>query len=178
MSPTLTARPALEGAAHDELVIDVDAGSRLRIRHIQAEGNTPDGLGSIPSKLRLTTGDVYRKAEVDDRLNAYITELRARGYYEARADHELGPTARRPTGDVVVNIDSGAHVTVVFEGDEVPSRLRRELVPIEREGSVDEDLLEDSANRIRGWFQAQGYRDADVTYTRSRENGELPWCST
>ena len=172
-SPKLTARPALEGAAHDELVIDVDAGSRLRIRHIQAEGNTPDGLASIPAKLRLTTGDVYRKAEVDGRLNAYITELRARGYYEARADHELRPTADGTTGDVVVNIDSGAHVTIVFEGDDVPSRMRRELVPIEREGSLDQDLLEDSANRIRGYFQAQGCRDADVTYTPTPRNGEL-----
>jgi outer membrane protein assembly complex protein YaeT len=172
-SPKLTARPALEGAARDELVIDVDAGPRLRIRHIQAEGNTPDGLGSIPSKLRLTTGDAYRKAEVDARLNAYITELRARGYYEARADHELKPTADGTTGDVVVNIDSGAHVTIVFEGDEVPSRMRRELVPIEREGSLDQDLLEDSANRIRGYFQAQGCRDADVTYTPTPRNGDL-----
>jgi outer membrane protein assembly complex protein YaeT len=172
-SPALTARPALEGPARDELVIDVKAGSRLRIRHIQAEGNTPDGLGSISSKLRLTTGDVYRKAEVDNRLNAYVTELRARGYYEARADHELTPTADGTTGDVIVNIDAGAHVTVVFEGDDVPPRPRRDLVPIEREGSLDEDLLEDSANRIRGYFQAQGCRDADVSYTRTPRDGEL-----
>lgn len=172
-SPTLTPRPGLEGPAHDELVIDVEAGSRLRIRHIEADGNTPDGLASIPSKLRLTTGDVYRKAEVDARLNEYVTELRARGYYEARADHELKPSTDGATADVAVNVDAGAHVTVVFEGDEVPSRLRRDLVPIEREGSLDEDLLEDSANRIRGYFQAQGCRDADVSYTRTPRDGDL-----
>ncbi len=51
--------------------------------------------------------------------------------------------------------------------------MRRELVPIEREGSLDQDLLEDSANRIRGYFQAQGHRDADVTYTPTPRNGEL-----
>ncbi len=68
-SPKLTARPALEGAAHDELVIDVDAGSRLRIRHIQAEGNTPDGLASIPvetaadDRRRLPEGRGRRPAE-------------------------------------------------------------------------------------------------------------------
>jgi outer membrane protein assembly complex protein YaeT len=170
---TLTARPALEGAGHDQLVIDVDAGSRLRIRRILAEGNTPDGLGEVPSKLRLTAGDVYRRAEVDARLNAYVTELRARGYYEARADHELKPSADGATADVAVNIDAGAHVTIVFEGDELPSRMRRDLVPIEREGSLDEDLLEDSANRIRGYFQAQGSRDADVSYTRTPRDGDL-----
>ena len=64
-------------------------------------------------------------------------------------------------------------MTIVFEGDDVPSRMRRELVPIEREGSLDQDLLEDSANRIRGYFQAQGCRDADVTYTPTPRNGEL-----
>ena len=44
----------------------------------------------------------------------------------------------------------------------MPSRLRRDLVPIEREGSLDEDLLEDSSNRIRELPRGQGYRDAQT----------------
>ena len=42
-----------------------------------------------------------------------------------------------------------------------PTR-RRELVPFEREGSVDEDLLEDSVGRIRAYLQQQGFWKADV----------------
>ena len=39
-------------------------------------------------------------------------------------------------------------MTVAFAGDPLPKDKLAELVPIEREGSVDEDLLEDSTRRI------------------------------
>ena len=55
---------------------------------------------------------------------------------------------------------------VVFTGDPLPSDRRDELVPVEREGSVDEDLLEDSSNRIEEYLRAQGYRDAAAPHTR------------
>ena len=46
-------------------------------------------------------------------------------------------------------------------------------MPVEREGSVDEDLLEDSSNRIEEYLRAQGYRDARAPHTREETNGEL-----
>ena len=54
---------------------------------------------------------------------------------------------------------------VVFAGDPLPSNRRADLVPVEREGSVDEDLLEDSTNRIEEFLRAQGYRDAAAPHT-------------
>jgi hypothetical protein len=48
-----------------------------------------------------------------------------------------------------------------------------ELVPAEREGSVDEDLLEDSTNRIEDALRANGYRDAKAPHTRVESGGEL-----
>ena len=39
---------------------------------------------------------------------------------------------------------------------------------MEREGSVDEDLLEDSSNRIEEYLRGQGYRDAAAPHTRAR----------
>ena len=62
---------------------------------------------------------------------------------------------------------------VVFTGDPLPADRRAELVPVEREGSVDEDLLEDSSNRIEEYLRAQGYRDAAAPHTREERNGEL-----
>ena len=38
---------------------------------------------------------------------------------------------------------------------------------------MDEDLLEDSANRIEGHLRAQGYRDADAEYQRTPRDGGL-----
>ena len=102
-----------------------------------------------------------------------MTDLRGRGYYEARAEHELRPAADKLTGDVAISVDAGPHVSIVFEGDELPAKVRRELVPIEREGSLDEDLLEDSSNRISEYLRGQGYRDAQAPYTKTPRNGEL-----
>ena len=71
----------------------------------------------------------------------------------------------------------GPHVRVVFTGDPLPSDRRAELVPVEREGSVDEDLLEDSSNRIEEYLRGQGYRDATAPHTREeteRRAGRSP----
>ena len=48
-------------------------------------------------------------------------------------------------------------MTVQYAGDPLPKDKLAELVPIEREGSVDEDLLEDSSRRIKEYLRQQGY---------------------
>ena len=45
-----------------------------------------------------------------------------------------------------------------------------DLVPVEREGSVDEDLLEDSARRIEDYLRQQGYWKAEVNPPARRES--------
>ena len=87
--------------------------------------------------------------------------------------------AGRPADDedrvahLTVTVDPGPHVRVVFTGDPLPSDKRADLVPVEREGSADEDMLEDSSNRIEEYFRAQGYRDAAAPHTRESSDGEL-----
>ncbi len=172
-NPTLTARTGFEGKDRDTLVIDVEAGARLRIGAIEVNGNAPDPLPTLPSRVGLSQGDEYRKADVDRALERLVADLRKRGYYEAHADHELTPAPDGRTGVLSINVDAGPHVTIAFEGDPLSERARRDLVPIEREGSMDEDLLEDSANRIRDYLRGQGYRNADAEYARTPRNGEL-----
>ena len=46
-------------------------------------------------------------------------------------------------------------------------------MPVEREASASEDLLEDSTNRIEEFLRAQGYRDAAAPHTRREMDGEL-----
>ena len=50
---------------------------------------------------------------------------------------------------------------------------KEELVPVLEEGSADQDLLEDSSQRIEEYFRALGYRDAEAPYARDEANGEL-----
>ena len=71
--------------------------------------------------------------------------------------------------DLTLTVVPGPRVRVVFTGDSLPADRRAELVPVEREGSVDEDLLEDSSNRIEEYLRAQGYRDAGSAFARGDE---------
>ena len=75
--------------------------------------------------------------------------------------------------NLTLTVAPGPHVSVVFSGDPLPGATRATLVPIEREGSADEDLLEDSSNRIEQYLRAQGYRDAMAPHTRQETDGEL-----
>ena len=53
-----------------------------------------------------------------------------------------------------------------------PPTSKSELVPFEREGSVDEDLLEDSVGRIRAYLQQQGFWKADVAVRPLQTRGQ------
>ena len=110
---------------------------------------------------------------MDKKLERLVADLRKDGYYEARADHQLRQGTEAGSAELVINVDGGARIDVVFEGDPLSAKERRDLVPIEREGSVDEDLLEDSAIRIEQHLHTQGYRDANAEYARTPRDGSL-----
>src|SRR5205814_2264642 len=75
--------------------------------------------------------------------------------------------------NLTLTVQPGPRVRVLFAGDSLPSDRRADLVPIEREGSADEDLLEDSTNRIEEYLHEQGYRDATASHTRQQIGDEL-----
>src|SRR5207245_7316673 len=75
--------------------------------------------------------------------------------------------------DVTLAVEPGSRVRVVFAGDALPSDKRDELVAVEREGSADEDLLEDSSNRIEDYLRGLGFRDAAAPHAREQKDGEL-----
>jgi len=155
------------------LVFDVASGPRVTITSVNVEGNAPGSIDAARQALHLSAGTPYDKKDVDARIEEFVAGLRKRGYYEAQGEHALRLSADRRGGELIVTIDGGPHVSIEFQGDPLPEKTRQELVPIEREGSVDEDLLEDSARRIADHLRQQGYRDANVTYARVPKNGEL-----
>ncbi|MGE5816079.1 MAG: outer membrane protein assembly factor, partial [Acidobacteriota bacterium] len=73
--------------------------------------------------------------------------------------------------DVSVDVHRGPLVKLAFEGEQLPRNRIADLVPVEREGSADEDLLEDSDIRIRDYLLEQGYPKAQVTHRRDVKDG-------
>ena len=156
-----------------ELIIEVQSGERIRIDRLQVRGVSPTLYPVVLNRLGLHAGQSYDGTEVDRRLNDYEAELRNLRYYEASLSHDIDINADRASANLLLDIQRGRQITVVFEGDEIPDGNIAQLVPIEREASVDEDLLEDSDRRIAAHLHALGYRDATISHTRESDGDAL-----
>lgn len=152
------------------LVFRVTAGPRTAIGRSTITGRPPESAGAVQSRLQILPGQPYQPGELRTRLADLVTSMRHRRYYEASAT-ALPPVFNddRTRADVTVDIQPGPLVTIQFTGDPLPKDRIAELVPIEREGSVDQDLLEDSARRITDYLNQQGYYKAEVTPPERRE---------
>ncbi|MCY4030066.1 MAG: BamA/TamA family outer membrane protein [Acidobacteria bacterium] len=172
LRPTLETQVAPDGA-RGELLIDIDAGPRAVIERVPISGvSSPTRNRRLLDRLQLRRGSPYDGAELDQRLSEYEAELRADGYYEARVRHEV-EAHDGVRVNVLLSVRRGPRVAVAFAGDEVPGGDVAELVTIEREATLNEDLLEDDGRRIAAHLQQLGYRDADVTHARSITGDDL-----
>jgi outer membrane protein insertion porin family len=154
------------------LIFDIMPGVRTLVGRIAVEGGqaTP---AVILDRIDLRMGDPFRPAALIASLDRYRAELQSQGYYQARATYLPRPSGDESTMDLTVIVETGPMVRLRFEGDSIPERERAELVPVARQRSVDEDLLEDSKRRIEDWLKAQGYRDARVDYRREQTGETL-----
>ena len=122
----------------------------------------------------------YDGVELDERLLRYANDLRAEGYYEARVLQLPRYVEGDATVNLVLSIEPGPRVEIIFEGDPLAAGDRDRLVPIAREHSVDEDLLEDSKFGIERHFRERGYCDPRVDYQRGGADPakprEMPGC--
>ena len=155
------------------LVLGVEPGARTTIGAVEVIGAPGIPERELLERLGITPGAPYQPEVLATRIDDYLSDRRDRGFYEAR----LAALPRFANDDRTVNLSldavQGPRVRIVFTGEQLPDDVRDELVPIAREGSTDEDLLEDSTNRIRDYLHAQGYRDAQVSHQRLQDDGEL-----
>ena len=170
----VTSRTALEHASERAtLTFTINPGARTRVGTIQVTGVAESQRQSVLNELEIVPGDPYERERLNARVDAYVARRHGRGYYEAAVTITPQFADDDRLANLTVHVAAGPHVRVVFAGDPVPASLHDQFVPVEREGSSDEDLLEDSSNRIEEYFRAQGYQDAAAPYTREESNGEL-----
>jgi outer membrane protein insertion porin family len=169
----VAARLVEDQADRATLVFDVEAGPRARLAAARLEGSTPWAQETLLARLGLKPGQPLDEATLERRLDDVVADLRRRGYYEARAARRVFVSDDGERAEVTVAVEVGPHVTVRFEGDTIPPDERDRLVPIAREGSIDEDLLEDSSRRIVEYLRAQGYWRAEASHARRVDNGEV-----
>jgi outer membrane protein assembly complex protein YaeT len=160
-------------SARATLVFTVNPGARTRIGTVDIVGTPSVPRQTFLSELGIAPGAPFERDVLSRRIDKYVAGRRAKGFYEA----SVVPAAQLADDDRVVNLTltvaPGPRVRVIFAGDPIPSDKHDELAPVQREGSVDEDLLEDSTNRIEEYLHEQGYRDALAPHTREQTPDEL-----
>jgi outer membrane protein assembly complex protein YaeT len=133
----------------------------------------PADARDIQSRVPLRVGDVFDRAELRRRLAAAAEHWRAQRYYEARANASVEESEHGESVDIVITFVRGPFVTVSVKDNALTPKQLAEFVPAQREGSIDEDLLEDAEARIEEHLRAQGYRDGDASYERLTDGDQL-----
>ena len=155
------------------LVIHVQAGSRTYVANLDVVGTSPLTRQKILETVGISQGQPYRRRAIDAGLATLRDDLRSQGYYEATATSRAVPTADRQAVDLTLTVNAGAKVRLVWAGDPKPAGNEEDYVPIRREGSADNDLLDDSDRRVELALKRDGYRDAHAEHTKAESAGEL-----
>jgi outer membrane protein assembly factor BamA len=155
------------------LTFKIDAGPQARIGRIDLVGDARATREQVLSRLEIVEGRPYERLELQRRLGDYVQRLKSSGYYRATAEHLPSFSQDASSVNLSISIESGPVVTVAYEGDPLPAARLKELVPIERERTADEDFIEDSTLRIRDYLHQQGFWKADVTPTQTQADDRL-----
>ena len=167
--PRRLPRPVELPSRIERLTFEITRGRSRRSadRGAGETGRTIRGAGQLASlKGAGTSACVQRPAH-----RYYVEELKKRG--TPAADQKHGGPLRRPRTGCEDRHPGRPEGPRTFVGDTLPADRTKDLVPIEREGSADEDLREDSAQRIRDYLNSQGYWKADVTVDQRQTGEEL-----
>ena len=165
LSAAVEARVERPGA-QPVLRVEVRPGLRVRVDRFTIRGVSATMYPLILGRLGLERGMPYDGRDIDRRLRDYEAELRRRRYYEISLGYEVEVMDGGGLVHLILDVRHGPLITVELAGDEVLDADLDALVPIAREGSVDEDLLEDADRRISALLHDRGYRDAAVTHAR------------
>ena len=160
-------------AAGGDIVFHVTAGARAVVRSVAYRADEPADARDIQARVPLRVGDVFDRGDLRRRLDAAAEHWRAQRYYEARAGASVEESENGEAVDVIVTFTRGPFVTVSVKDNALTPKQLAEFVPAQREGSVDEDLLEDAEASIEEHLRTQGYRDGDASYERLTDGGQL-----
>jgi outer membrane protein insertion porin family len=155
------------------LTFEIDAGPRAVIRRVDVDGDARMPQPEFRRRLGATVGSPFIRSRLQSKLDDFVRGLKRRRFYEADGTLQATESEDGAHIDLRVTIRPGLPVTVRFEGDPLPASRLSELAPLEREGSVDEDLIEDAEARIETFLRQQGYWKADVTPSREQTDGAL-----
>src|SRR5262249_52891364 len=106
---------------HATLVFAVDPRGRTTIGRVEGVGRATVSRSELLGRLGLRAGAPYQRDELSARIERYVEERRAAGFYEARIVPNVALSDGDRVADVTLTITPGPRVRVVFAGDPLPA---------------------------------------------------------
>jgi outer membrane protein assembly factor BamA len=144
----------------------VKPGPRARLHEFRVHGVAQHVEDDIRRRISARPGTHYSGKALTKDVDRLVSGWKAKGFYQAGA--EIRETFEPPDSvHVDLAIELGPRVLVEVGGAELSERMKNRLIPVLREQSISEDLLEESRANLEEFFRDKGYRDAVVTLVRS-----------
>ena len=149
------------------LMVNVTAGPRTVIAGLRlVRGTSSLSEEEVFRRLDLAVGQPFRLRALLVAETRLRSDLRGEGFYKANVQHQLQFAPDDSQVDVLLNVEAGPRVRLQKEGD-LPGDLK-DFIAIDREGSVDPDLLDASRDAIIRALRRDGYWRARVTHDQQQ----------
>jgi outer membrane protein assembly factor BamA len=152
------------------LLVLVQSGPRTTIRETTVTGVSPIEAADLVRRVGATQGAPYRQRVIQTALAGIRDDLRADDYYAAVATHTPRFADDQAVVDLALFVDAGPKVRVVVTPPGAASIADVSLL-IRQEGSVDDDLLDDTVRALQAKLRQDGYKNAEVTHRSADADG-------
>ncbi len=147
-----------------KVTYEVVTGSQATVSDFIIEGNLKIPIEKLRATLASSAGMTFSRSKLAEDIGRLRDLHLAEGYLDAEtgpADVSYDNTKNKVL--IRLPIVSGPVFTVRVEGYEIKDSKLREVLPLVREGGVDETSLEEGARRLRLHLQEEGYFFAEVS---------------
>lgn len=173
--PEVSTRPEIEQV---DVRFVLEPGHRARFSMPEIQGTTqrtPEQVADATGWERfwgLAGWKTVNESRVQGGLRNVQKSFEKQGFL--LADISLEAMTYKPESRTAVpslRIDEGVPVDLRTTGVKIRSGRLRTLVPIYQENTADRELLQEGANNIAGYLQANGFFDATVQFTSRTRDG-------
>jgi outer membrane protein assembly complex protein YaeT len=143
----------------------VNPGEQARVENfnINITGFDP---ATVRPQLRLTAGAPFTRTALGEDVGRIRRAIMEQGFLAPQLS-EAQTIIDSTRNAITVNLTGGIgpRVNVEVTGFEVSDKKREELLPVQREGSIDQAAITEGERRLENHLQQQGYFFADVIST-------------
>ncbi len=161
---TVSVRSADVESHQRNIFYKVNLGPQARVGEVTLQGDDPGmTLEEFRKKGRLKTGNRVTRDTTSNAIERLRAQFQKRNRLKATVSlQDQTYVAERNQVDYDFHADQGPEVQVLVEGAKISKNRLRLLVPVFEEGTIDNDLLNESVFNIRDFMQQQGYFDVKV----------------